>query len=89
MGYYKRFLMAQYLVRAGTSEGRVICKSRPPKEEAGRLIEKDGLIPGHRGPHTGAASMACPFSGQACVKSGDLLVFNQGLVTLLKAVFRS
>ena len=80
--------MAQYLVRAGTSEGRVIFRtSRPPKEEAGRLIEKDGLYPLDievRIPK--ASSMGLSFlNGRPRVKSGDLLVFNQGLLTLLKA----
>lgn len=81
--------MAQYVVRAGTPEGRVIFREveAATKEDAGRLIEKDGLYPLDIEVRTlKAASIGLSFlKGRPRVKAGDLLVFNQGLVTLLKA----
>lgn len=81
--------MAQYLVRAGTPEGRVIFKEveAATKEDAGRQIEKDGLYPLNIEARTlkTAPTGLSFFKGKPRVKSGDLLVFNQGLVTLLKA----
>ncbi|MBI5562349.1 MAG: type II secretion system F family protein [Deltaproteobacteria bacterium] len=78
--------MTLYTVKAGTSDGRVVTKEIEAAEarEAAALLEKDGLFPIDVRPKGALPSLAS-IGRRGGIKQSDFLIFNQGLVTLLRA----
>lgn len=74
--------MARYKVRTGTLDGKVFLReveaSNP--EEARDRVEREGLVPIEV-----LSGRMTLFKGRARVRNSELLVFNQGFMTLLKA----
>lgn len=77
--------MAKFIVKAGTLEGKVLVREmESDSAEAVRIIlEGDGLLPLEI--RKRALSIPSFLRRQQRVKGVDMLVFNQGLLTLLKA----
>lgn len=79
--------MAFFRVKAGTLEGKVLFREMEADsgEELARRLESEGLYPIDIRAKGFTAGVSKLFKGGGGVKSGDLLVFNQGLYALLKA----
>lgn len=78
--------MGLYKIKAATPEGRLVFREieAASKEEIAPRLEREGLYP-LEVRSKGFSLNASLFSGAEKVKSGDFLIFNQGLSTLLKA----
>lgn len=78
--------MGLYKIKAATPEGRLVFREieAASKEEIAPRLEREGLYP-LEVRSKGFSLNASLFSGKEKVKSGDFLIFNQGLSTLLKA----
>ena len=77
--------MPLFRVRAGTFEGKVLYREieAPTEEELGQRLEKEGLYPIEIR-EKGILRLSS-LRRKASARPGDLLVFNHGLATLLKA----
>ncbi|MBI5492853.1 MAG: type II secretion system F family protein [Deltaproteobacteria bacterium] len=78
--------MAVFRVRAGTLEGKVMYKEveASTREDLARKLEKEGLYP-IEVRSKGRLSLLPFLKAGGSIKPGELLVFNQGLSTLLNA----
>ena len=78
--------MALFKVKAATPEGKVVVRrlEAPTRRDLVEMLERDGLFLLEA--TGGAVGLGSIFSsGKSSVKSAELLVFNKGLVALLKA----
>lgn len=78
--------MINFKVRAATQEGRVVSREvlANSRQEVGIQLEKEGLYLIEAKPK-GIGAFALPTSRRRKVKAWEFLMFNQGLVALLKA----
>ena len=79
--------MAVFRIRAGTQEGRIISKEvcADSRDDLDLQLEREGLYPldiSTKGIVSVAGSL---LKHKKKVSTGDLIVFNQGFSTLLKA----
>lgn len=78
--------MINFKVRAATQEGRVVTREvlANSRQEVGIQLEKEGLYLIEAKPK-GSGAFALPTARRRKVKAWEFLMFNQGLVALLKA----
>lgn len=79
--------MTKYRVKAATGQGRLVSKEFEvaTKEELSTLLEREGLFALEVKTGGGVFALPALKGRRRTVKSGEFLVFNKGLVALLKA----